>query len=53
MFKKEYYNKLNYNLTDNSDDYDKDNLVRITSKNLNSNYQKNIMDVIKNKDNNL
>ena len=40
MFRKEYYNKLNYNLTDNSDDCDKDNLVRITSKNLNSNYQK-------------
>ena len=46
--KKEYNNKIN-NITENNDDFDKENLDKITSKKINSNFMRIEIDANKNK----
>ena len=50
--KKEYNNKLNNNITDKSNDIDKDNIDKITSKKINSNFERIIIDSNKYKEDN-
>ena len=46
--KKENNNKLNNNITDNSNDFDKDNIDKITSKKINTNFERIEIDANKN-----
>ena len=46
--KKENNNKLNNNITDNSNDLDKDNIDKITSKKINTNFERIEIDANKN-----
>ena len=49
---KNEYNKLNNNITDNSNDFDKDNIDKITSKKKNSNFERIEIDANKYKEDN-